>query len=837
MVDGDLLRGVVSPERTPSLRGQSATLAVILLFGLVAGTAFVVLVAGGALVDGLEQQAEQEQALNAFDAATERITDASVTGNPRELPLGSTDDVDLDAVEGSTTLEFRAVNHTGGGTTIWACGDAETVELTALTMDLGADQRVFEGGAQYHVSDDVQMVRQDPSIAYEGGMLNVDLVDLDAEELHATDDPVARAADGEDAVDEAALAETLACLDDGELPHDDHSNDLELTIESEYAQAWDASLEPVFAGEPNVTYQPDVDADGSGEITIYIDGLIEPQEPVFEITDVDAPTIISPDTAESPNDFEAEVTVENTGSVEGTDTVELSVNPTDDADVDLEPDEDVTEPLRIGPGNDGLGDVPGIEPGDPDDLDQYGEYDYTVATADETYRSSFFYSYPKESLYRIEDTGLTTDGNTSTIATDLTNVGEGDEPKTMTVTLEPESDELEPWVWEEELETEPWNATTVEVEFNRSALPNDEYTWRVEVESPTPAVENENPDAFERTGTFEVEDGAVGDVDEIVVTEPSDVSVSIIGTEISAEGYWDGWYKYWGPVTASAVIGDTRYRFNPDGTTTEIPIDEPHHTGPGERIEDFNLNTFGTQTDVYEIEEAIEEGSITIEATFWTCGHGLTDHEVGQDVWSGNTYVHYECNDFGSPTTIDVGADDDASVDSGFLMTRDADRNELPDIEEGYPRQRAVQEVFEDGTDDVELTDDDELTLGENDFAFMMEVTMDQGELIDEYDDAYDGEYDLHTDDQTELNRAAWDVAQNYRHTNDETDDPNFNDVIGFVQVDPGETLDPDLDDPLQAFRIDGTANEPTPVQEGGADDTAGYSPGISVGVDTVHIG
>jgi len=439
---------------------------------------------------------------------------------------------------------------------------------------------------------------------------------------------------------------------------------------------------------------------------------------------------------------------------------------------------------------------------------QYDRYEYTVETGTETATSAFFLSH-EQPFYRLERIGHETGRETVTVAANFTNVSVQAPPDgthELTFDLEGESEDGAIDIDRQrsiEVHAEAWNRSTFTIDINRSRLPYGTYTYTVDLSADNHAATcSYNPDACVRTGTFtltETNDSAgISSIDEVRVEEPSNVSVNVLGTEVTGERWewtWsDGWVKqrWLAPVTATAVVGDERIRFSPDGPHS---VDDPHEGD----VEADNLNTVGTGDEVWSYDTTLEEGSVTIEATQWNCD----DYDrVSVDQYNGTTYHNYECTDFGDPHAQVTVSDGGGDSDQGFLMTRDNERNDLPDIEKSYPRQRTVSQVFATGTDDIELRDD-ELTLATTDFAFMMETTMTQSGIQSQFDE-YDWE-SVDTDNQTAMNLAAWDIAQHER--DDDQGDPDFNDVIGLVQVDAGDEY-ASLQDPLSDPTVDGERRE-----------------------------
>jgi hypothetical protein len=805
------------------------------------------LAAGMSLMDTIQTETDIEQTQQSFDVTSQQLQQAVMTGDPHGLPdmAGSPE-----MKTGTTIIEFKRADVDFSATeydSSWEeTSDPYEIELNAVEYHVdGSDERfVFEGGGQWHVSDEQVSIQSAPQFRFsydEALGLDVSLMNVDADSRLSGGDVVARTdGPGSNAIDEDDLIDVL------EYNGTDGGEDIVIEIETEYYDAWEAALDRHSnLDHDDVQYYHDPDDD---ILRVAIDQLAIERSPTFSIDSIKTVT----ENVEHGETLEVRATVENTGSVEGSTDVDMAIAgdaPVTHSTGDLAPGESETLSFEYA-SNPGGGDADGslvdVEPISTQkyqDVDQYDEYEFEVETEDDRATASFLFSHPKP-FFRIE--GESYDAGAGVVTADFTNIAGESQEYDITFTLEGESEDGEVDISEErtlkDVSQPSWEESTYEIDLNQSRLPYGEYTYTVDVSDTNHASENAHIDASTVTGDFELApgDGVGTDPGEIVIEEPTDVNVNLIGTEISAEWYdpWgDHWTKQWAGVTSSAVVGDTRYRFLPDGSTKEIDLDDPHSTGPGAEMEDFNLNTFGTQEQVYELEESLDEGSVTIEATYWQCENYKYK---SSDTYNSRDYDHYECTDFGDPITVDV-SDGKSDPGSGFVMTRDHQRNDLPNIEEGYERQRSVAEVFDHGTGDVEL-EEDGLQLGTEDFAFMMEVTMDQDGLADEYDHAsgYDGEYSEAFDstDPTLANQAAWDIAGEYRdRSQTDTGDPNFNDVIGYVEVDPGESYveseDPLHNDPT----IDGEQREVDTETSGVSDKTGDGSSTIDVGVDEIVIG
>lgn len=932
-------------------RGASELVGIILLFGMVFTGAILVLAGGTVLLDQAQTESYGETARSAMDVTNNEIATVAMSGQPRELPFGDVEGADP-RVTNDGRLEIA-----------WFDTDAENNPLdnagpdcSATIDELGTIEYVLEdrtvayqaGGTWEESSSGDVSVLSGPGIRYDGRSLEFNLVKATHEGIVGTD-AVARS--------NATKAQQLTTAIES-AQETCNEPDVRFKIESKYHEGWADYFDESLSGA-DVDHNP-----SSGNVVVTIED-VTPQRPYFEIDAVNAPDVV-----ESNRDLTATVTVANTGDRSGTSDVTLEMNPRDSKPIrDLESEDTASATLTLRKQE--IRDAIGLTTasGNKHNLSQYGEYDYTVSTSNETIRKSFFWSYPQESYYNL--TRVTHDTDTSSGTTEViaetTNIGSSDDERTLTVTLQRADGDADPWQWSmEEFSTEPWNDSTVRIPINRSKLPNGEYTYTVSVDNPTATCNTggfDNEESCERSGTFRVEDGIDCSTDECRVDEATNVSVSVIGTEISAEGrtndrkfffleddgrvvdaptgamrndgsgqfgyefaassptseadelepsddggwvatdgstpevnrvsvercswfrcweedeyewQWDadelvydedrgyelewsergsGWsyegpetaaevwgdrFKQWAPVTATVHAGDEEHQFTPQSSDDTLPRDEITDGS----LEAHNLNTYGTQERVWDYESVIESGTVSITATYWECEtYDLVAVDESDATGTDSTYFNYECTEFGDSIVTAESRSGGGDGGDGFIMTRSADNPELPDIEEGYPRQRDINEVFQDGTDDVEL-EDGRLTLADGQFPFMIEVTMDESELAQQYDHrrGYDGDYQhaFHSGNSSLMNLAAWDIAENYRDRSrhDSVNDPNFNDVIGFVEV-ADRATGPRLPETIRDtddFIVDGDRRETQTDHVRGSgpayDDT-----GVQVGTDYIVIG
>jgi hypothetical protein len=797
-----------------------------LLAGMVLVGAAILVSTGLVLLDDLEEGAQTEQTESSLAVTNSKLSDAAASDEAVGLPSDALDGGSMTVEEDTTTFKF---------TTVDACSDTYSFDLNSLVYTDADRTWVLEGGARWEIgANSKPAVSTPPDVGYEDGRLSINLITFDETSIDQQGDLVARQS-GTPVVDRDALMDAIRCHGGPTS-----NNSVRITVNStSYIHAWDQHLRDSITGAEVTYYGPNNASTPDDEIQIVIDNLVEQRQAEFALTDVGStgtPHVTFDD------GLQLAPTLENIGDRNGSAEVSLTVNSTfsDDShtwttttsDVDSG---DETTPTFDLDGSDfsNIGDVDASTPGD---LSQYGKYRWNVTVDGSTSTSTFFLSYANRAVHRLEDLSHTKQNRTVTVAANLTNVGNVTGENQLRFSLEGESEGGSIEIDRDrtfDIETEPWNKSTFTIDINRSRLPYGTYTYTVDLTDNYPGICSESSGACEWSGQFTLSEGGAGisDLNKVRVNEPSNVSVSVIGTEITFE-YWD--YEYgeglvkkrgMAPVTATAVVGDQRVRFTQDGV---VPVDDPHEGD----VEEHNLNTVGTRDEVYDYDTTLDEGSVTIEATYWDCdGYEY----VNTDTYEGTTYKNYECTDFDEDDYTQVTITDGGGTsNNGFLMTRDSDRNEVPRIDNVLPRQRTLSTVFQDGTEDIELQDG-ELTLGQTDFAFMMETTTTQSSIQYEYHDYADSWTDVDTSNQTAMNLAAWDIAQNEREP-DETD-PDFNDVIGLVQINPGEEY-VTLDDPLSNPTLTGEQ-----LESGGTDssDTGEQivntdSDSVSVDVDEIII-
>ncbi|QCS41681.1 hypothetical protein [Natrinema versiforme] len=911
-------------------RGASPQVGLVLLFGIVAISAVLLITVGMGLIGSIESESQVEQTRTSMDVMDHGFSTVINTKQQQEVPV---EDAQF---EPDGTVYVAWVNNRS---TAFDNNPNATIDpLGRVESKIDGQTIAYQGGGIWEQTADGTTVYSAPDIHYDQS-LTMNVVQVDASDING-DNGIAEINDSK-SDDLAAEIENSSKQSNG--------TDLALEIKSEYHEGWKQHFESALKGDVDIDHDPD-----EKRVRVYIEDARS--DATFQVTDVEADRVV-------PRNGELEVnaSVLNVGDAYGTGNLTLAVNPETKTEIELEPGETTTESLTLP--------VNAISEQE-DNLSQYKPYTYNVSTSDDYAQGRFFLSYPNTSYYKLNnsDIDINQDPQNQTISLEagFLNIGETDEPRNVSIDLQGDQQvrndqgDLVDISWESvsSVEQQPWNDSTIATTINRSALPDGEYELTVAIDNPTGICANNNQ-TCEVTRNFTIDGGGIGDPGEVIVSEPANVSTSIIGTEISAEGdfnritspftdnadagllvndgskadgsvvrqesgnfgfslvpsepestndepktsssggwvaadgttpeadgevvrncygrhcernfegewnwdvnklvwsedggyvldwhqdgdwSWDGdgsaevaefdQYKQWAPVTASAMVNGSEVQLTPAGENNTLPVDEIDE----QSMADHNLNTFGTQDQVWNYEQENVTGTVSISSTYWSCNEwDYAGVDKSDATGTDSNYYNRECTDFGTPITTAEGGGYEAESETGFVMTRDADHNNLPEIEEGYPRQRNVTEVFKAGTDGVTLDEENNLTLGPRDFAFMMEVTMDQDGLQDTYGHNYNGEYDLYTDNQSELFRAAWDIAENYRDEALYTNDPNYNDVIGFVQVDGGGTYVDLEDDPFDDVHVNGELRE-TNIRGGGTIETDPESGTVSVNAGSITI-
>ncbi|WP_425603040.1 DUF7289 family protein [Halosolutus gelatinilyticus] len=391
------------------------------------------------------------------------------------------------------------------------------------------------------------------------------------------------------------------------------------------------------------------------------------------------------------------------------------------------------------------------------------EYDIVAEGEGLSEPGSFYFGKPG-TAFELSN-GTATVNDTVTISVDLHNVGVDDGQQEVGLELE-YMDEMPDELEDEDPYGDLGSDTvvrsfgengTVSFELNQSNLLDGEYTATIRTE------DNEMTIPFNVTAGVDPGRVGLGDI------EDAEVSVEVLGTQVSGDGWMGRWWDRTrvhnlAPMTLDIVTnGETEHSFDNPENGDNINI------GPT-----WQDKTDDSYTYNFTIEDETE---LTLRNTrYRTCQAETTDP---------NALPHYNgpadrdftwCTD--APQSIEFGPID-ASQGQKLqnVRVRSAENNTIPALPAGTDQQLSATEVLE--RRGLVEEGDDELDLGPGEFVFLFENT----ESTDE-----DG-----------INALWNDAIDAYDRNPDRTHDPNFNDLIVYVEVeragvDPGRpsiTIDP----------------------------------------------
>lgn len=261
------------------------------------------------------------------------------------------------------------------------------------------------------------------------------------------------------------------------------------------------------------------------------------------------------------------------------------------------------------------------------------------------------------------------------------------------------------------------------------------YLERQVSENVTYDLGNSDPD--DDSVTVRIVEGIEGGIgandSEVVVEENTTVSVSVLGTGVSAEGCSRGsCVKYWTPVTLGILTDGDETRPWPDG---------PYDPSDPITIEQ-NLNDRATQLTEWTTEFQAEAGTtISLRAAMWNCEWW---QDAGSDGYDHHYWEHYNC---GELDNVNVRTDASSGENPENVRVL-GDGDQMPVIETSH-RQRNAEEVL-----GPLLNDTGHLDLAANQVVFLFELTEED---------------------------ATWDEAD------EGSGDPDYNDAIALLEIEEQE--------------------------------------------------
>ncbi|AXR80212.1 DUF7289 family protein [Natrarchaeobaculum sulfurireducens] len=764
-------------------RGLSPVVGIVLLFAMVVLGAALVFIAGTSMIDAFEAQADQERVDLFVDETDHQLMTVAASGQDQELPI---DEVDGDV----RVVDDGHVNVTWHGGNIDVTADDD---LGALEFELEDRTIAHQGGGIWEDTGDTVRADSEPQIGYDGesGTLELRILQLD-EDVTDGGTTMARA----DHTVDGSLSDEIndaAERSDGEnvtlslnssyhegwyqfltdaLGEDDHD---EVTVEHEPSdERVVATITEIrdTTTQPKLYVEEDLGPDGGEDIGDYQLEYGEPMQ--FEA----ALTNAAGDTFESPV---MNVSIEDGPAGEGGDP--LSAEGTKNRTVS------VTDAK--------------------DELDPGYTYEYTISTLDDAGHKldtldepgSFYLGKP-DTNFNLSNTDSTVDDDYVTITADLHNIGLEDGSQELDLDLE----------YEEELEGDPYDDIeleeitrsygengTIEVPINQSVLLDGEYEATIDTE------DDEATTSFEVSAG--VDPGRVG-LGEI---EDANVSVQVLGSQVSGDGTIGGFpnptpVHNLAPMSLDVVANDeTEYSFtNPDGGSNL-------NTGPTWQDKSDDSFTYN-----FTIEDETE---LTLRNTRYSTCQSRTTDPAELSHYSGPTDRDFTwCTD--TPWNSVFGPID-ASQDQNLqnVRVRSAEDNTIPALPSGTDQQLSATEVLEEAG--LVEPGEDELDLGSGEFVFLFENTIDCSQV---------------GCDQNDIDALWNDAIDAYEQNPTDTYDPNFNDLIVYVDVEragvdpdtPSITIDPGAGDSVSEGPGESDASD--------LDGSTGHS-GVDADTDQIVIG
>ena len=750
--------------RTARERSVTPLVGIILLFGLVMVSAALLAVTGMALIDALESESERDQTETCLKEAEHRISTVASYGTVESLPCDGGEYVD----DGEVYLVWY-----GEGTVDH--DDPEAGDVTSVTGTLGAIEfsggdrtYAYQSGGTWEVSDDYTRVISGPDVRYEDDV-RINVLTIDEDDLGNDVTRVSRHADG-------TLADDIqeAQRDARSEGHDN----LSLVIASDYHDGWADHLTETMVNEnASVTHYSDdriVQVDITNATTSGESEFVVTEDKGLQDNTAGDNVFLGRDTPGNPNsglnnNLNVSATVENLGHRDGTEDVtfelidpDIDISEESSVSLDGEDENEVEFDIPVGPMN-----SEGINFGEVYQYDVTPEVDenglntpgsFYVAIDDDPYLDVRNPRINDEDASDGDD-AVPVEGENITLAVDVHNIG-ATNATDQELELQVEADEAP--------EADPYGLTDEEnPTIDRSVAENETASWEI---NGSKLLEGEHTfsvtavDSGEiTTGQFDVEDGIdVGETD-LVLPNETDVNVSIIGSELSRHGEgFNAWLPSYVNVFTQPV--------DENGES----IDEPERHEEMDWV-DTNINRQDERLTIYDYEFTTDERvSLMLQSTsYLDCSNWRNQGEIdGYDIYDCETGDEVD-------ELVDLTAETDTEESNVRVLNET--RNTMPELEPGVDVQLRADELLQREGVDIEVTENDDedvydgegydLHLEENEFVFLFELT--------HHPDQYNVGPEL--DEEVEwTNERYWEEAFDRQGG-----DPNFNDVIAHVEVDP----------------------------------------------------
>ncbi|SFB98035.1 hypothetical protein SAMN05444422_103332 [Halobiforma haloterrestris] len=807
-------------------RGLSPQIGFVLLFGMVIIGVLLLAATGWVLLDSLESESQAEMTRATVEMTNHGIATTASTGQMQTIPWEDAhyqDDGEVyiiwydDSPEGSS--EIVHINPLG-----------------AIEYESADRTIAYQSGASWEQYDDGTQVTSAPDVGYEDGVLELYFVKLDQESVSGSEAVVE--------LDQSSdLSERISDATD-EAAQNGYNN-LTIVVDSKYHDGWYSHLNSSFQENENTTVTPRAtDApviDGTeNTVQVTIENATETEPPEFIVAEDqvlpytdehgDAHRFV----ADTHGDLKINADIENVGDERQTQDVTVSID---------NPDIEEAKTLTLAGGEEESINIT-VPESELDELDFGENYNYTISTEDhEVENSSFYYAKTDSSYLNVSRPQV--NGNEADSETDPTTIGSGQENVSIgadvgnigaenitgsdvSLSLKSLDEDIISAYGED-----PYNISDNENPIvNRSYGENGTVVWNT---SRTELLETEHEFTITAeetgenvTGYFNVTHAIESGDTEVFTPANSSVNVSVIGTELGytprlvciEPGFFgcneDGYQVDWIPSFTNIYTQPV----DENGD----PLDDPERQA-GMDWADENLNQWDERLETFDYDFTTDGDNRTSLMVQTTSYLDCDEWQVaGEENRGGTTYQHRSCpTDEEQNELVDLTADTQTEETNVRVLSEE--QNTMPELDPGNDVQIPANELLERDGVDIDVTENPDgsadLDLSENEFVFVFEATH------------HPEQYNYNP----ELDDPGLSADEYWQEAHDRDGDPNFNDVLVHVDIEPGgDGINPG-DTVLFPEVNDGEVPD-LGAGNGGEGGASGYdSDDIEIGSDEIIIG
>lgn len=830
---------------TEESRGVSPQVGLIILFGMVAVGAVLVVISGTVLIDSVSSESKAEATRTQLDVANQGISTTVMTGEDQSIPWNDANYRDsgeayLAWYDNSSNVASNPGNYTD-----------TTVHIETLgSIEYALDDRTiaYQGGGQWEKRGGQTTVLSPPSISYDGESLQLRLVQVDEDDVQGREATVQL--DQSDGLSERIASAQANASNQG-------YDNIALIIESEYHDGWESHFRSALPDNNNVSIDPSEKdpliggLGGEDTIQVTIEGAMDFTPAMFW---VEEDLGVAGNSTHAQNnrfihkpgkDLEFAATFENTGDEEQTQEVGVTIK-----GIGIEANRSIT--LSGGDSktlskDSGTKDPLSIPESQYFDELTFGEtYEYKLSTEDDNSHSGGMFYYAKRDDPYLNISNPTIEGidasdptnpveatdNNVTVEVDVHNIGGTSISNAPSFTGELELT----------LDVPNYNApssggswydsttTTVDRDFGENAT----ATWELnrsrllEAEHEFTVTSTENGESV--TGHFVVDTGVDVKETELYLNPNTNVSVSFVGSELSTHG---GGRNSWLPTFVDIFTQPV------DDNGNSVGDRDRHDQSDGVDWADTNINTHDSRLDILEYNFTTNERvSLMLQATSYQSCYETEwwgPWSVRSDRWEyqgqEDGYEIYDCpTGYEQNQLVDLTAETDTEESNVRVLNET--RNTMPQLEPGIDVQMRADELLDRNGVDVPVVENNDsevfdgegynLQLDENEFVFLFELTHHPEQ--NNNGPRLDSETDW-------TNQRYWNESFNRQDG-----DPNFNDVIAHVEIDQAETPE---DTELDGIFQDENGRSVT-VGTGNStldEERSGSRTEVDVGTDAIIIG